>query len=78
MEILNEKIIYHLTVQDLQTVANNALNRNLTEAEIKMLETKIGDYIDWYGSIQSAIWQNISNNGTDNATNSGNRTSIEK
>jgi Type II restriction endonuclease, TdeIII len=37
MESSNEKIIYYLTVEDLQTVANDGLNRNLTETEIKML-----------------------------------------
>jgi hypothetical protein len=78
METSIEKIIYHLTIADLQTVANDALNRNLTETEIKILESKIGDYMDWYGAIQLAIWQNISNHGTDDATNNGNRTSIKE
>lgn len=38
-----EKIIYHLTVEDLQNVANDELSRDLTEEEIKLLEDKIGD-----------------------------------
>ncbi|MFQ3599464.1 MAG: hypothetical protein SNJ55_10430 [Chloroherpetonaceae bacterium] len=60
METQNlEKIIYQLTVEDLQNVANEELNRDLTEEEIKLLEDKIGDYIDWYEIISSAISNNI-------------------
>lgn len=54
-----EKIIYQLTVEDLQNVANDELNRDLTEDEIKLLEDKIGDYIDWYEIISSAISNHI-------------------
>jgi hypothetical protein len=54
-----DKIIYQLTVEDLQNVANEELNRDLTEEEIKLLEDKIGDYIDWYGIIREAIYNNI-------------------
>jgi hypothetical protein len=78
METSNEKIIYHLTVEDLQTVANDSLNRNLTETEIKILEAKIGDYMDWYGAIQLAIRQNISYNGLDDAKSSSSIKNIEK
>lgn len=41
-----DKIIYQLTVEDLQNVANDQLNRDLTNEEIKLLEEIIGDYID--------------------------------
>lgn len=54
-----EKIIYQLTVEDLQNVANDELERDLTEEEIKLLENKIGDYIDWYSIISDAIIQHI-------------------
>jgi hypothetical protein len=44
MQIQNlDKIIYQLTVEDLQNVANEELDRNLTEDEIKILEDKIVD-----------------------------------
>ena len=56
METTNiDKVIYQLTIEDLQNVANEELERVLTESEIKILEEKIGDYIDWYGAIQNAI-----------------------
>lgn len=54
-----DKIIYQLTVEDLQNVANDELNRDLTEEEIKLLEDKIGDYVDWYEIISSAISNHI-------------------
>ncbi len=60
METTNiDKIIYQLTVEDLQNVANEELERDLTESEIKWLEEKIGDYVDFYEAIRNAIIQNI-------------------
>lgn len=54
-----DKTIYQLTVEDLQNVANDVLERELTENEINLLEEKIADYIDWYDVIHSAIIHNI-------------------
>ena len=48
-------IVYFLTKEDLQTVSNEVLNRDLTTEEVTLLESKIGDYIDWYDSIENAI-----------------------
>lgn len=60
METLKpDKVIYQLTIEDLQNVANEELNRDLTESEIKIFEEKIGNYIHWYDSIHAAIIQNI-------------------
>ena len=63
-----DKPIYQLTVEDLQNVANDLLNRNLTNKEIELLEDKIGDYIDWYHIIENAIMLNIDKNA-DTPTN---------
>ncbi len=54
-----DKIIYQLTVEDLQNVADDTLGRKLSEKEIAVLEEKMGDYINWYDLIHSAIIQNI-------------------
>lgn len=54
-----DKIIYQLTVEDLQNVANDELNRDFTEEEVKLLEYKIGGYIDWYEIISLAISNHI-------------------
>ncbi|MCK4542753.1 MAG: hypothetical protein KAU17_11020 [Spirochaetales bacterium] len=50
-----EKIIYSINIEDLQNVADQELARELTEDELKILENKLGDYIDWYGSIATAL-----------------------
>lgn len=53
------KVIYQLTVEDLQNVANKEINRSLTESELNLLQEKIGDLIDWYETINNAIRLNI-------------------
>ncbi|HXH19189.1 MAG TPA: hypothetical protein VNJ07_08915 [Chitinophagales bacterium] len=53
-----DKVIYQLTVEDLQNVANEMLGRKLTDKEIKILEEKIGDHINWYDAIQNAMITN--------------------
>ena len=49
------RIVYSLNVEDLQHVANEELERELTEGEIKHVEEKLGDYISWYEAISLAI-----------------------
>jgi len=46
-----DKTIYRLVIDDLQTVADECLERKLTEKEIEMLSEEIGDHIDWYDAI---------------------------
>ncbi len=59
METINlDKVIYQLTVEDLQTVAEDILERELTESEIKLLDEKIGDHINWFDAIHSAMIHN--------------------
>jgi len=66
---MKDRIIYQLTVEDLQTVANDYLNRKLASKEILLLEEEIGKYIDWYNIIEDVIRLNIEKNAnltTDN------------
>lgn len=58
-EVETSDIVYSLTEEDLQTVSNEVLNRDLTTEEVTLLESKIGDYIDWYDSIENAIQELI-------------------
>ena len=58
-EVETSDIVYSLTKEDLQTVSNEVLNRDLTTEEVTLLESKIGDYIDWYDSIENAIQELI-------------------
>jgi len=50
-----ERIVYSLNVEDLQTVANEEISRELTEDEIRIVEENVGDYIAWYQAISLAI-----------------------
>ena len=49
------KVIYSINIEDLQTVAEQELERELTDEEIKDVEKRLGDYIDWYGAIASTL-----------------------
>lgn len=50
-----EDIIYSLTVEDVQTVAMEALGRELTESEINELIDPIHDRLSWFTAIEEAI-----------------------
>lgn len=49
------KIIYSINIEDVQNVAEEELGRKLSKKELKIIEDKIGDYIDWYGAIDMVI-----------------------
>ncbi|VVB89554.1 Uncharacterised protein [uncultured archaeon] len=53
------KIIYSLNIEDVQNVATEELGRKLNKKELKIIEDKIGKYIDWYESINIAIADNL-------------------
>ncbi len=46
-----DRVVYSINVEDLQNVAKQELARELTDEEIKIVEERLGDYIDWYGAI---------------------------
>jgi hypothetical protein len=54
-----DDIVYSLNVEDVQTVALEELDRELTRKEIKKIEDMIADNIDWYGAIADAINANF-------------------
>jgi len=45
------KIVYSLCIGDIQEVAEEELNRKLTDEELKKVVDKVGDYISWYDAI---------------------------
>ena len=49
------RIVYSISVEDLQNVADQELYRKLTAREMEFIENRLGDYVDWYGAIASAI-----------------------
>jgi predicted transcriptional regulator len=55
----SSKIIYSINIEDVQNVAEEELERKLTKKELKIIEDKLGDYIDWYEAIDIAIQNEI-------------------
>lgn len=49
------RIIYQLTIEDIQEVAIQELDRELTKEEIERLIDPIAEKIPWYDAIADAI-----------------------
>lgn len=47
--------VYEISVEDLQRVAKEVLERELTSDEIITVGNAVGDYIDWFQAIENAI-----------------------
>jgi hypothetical protein len=50
-----ERTVYEISVEDLQEVAKEALERELTEDELTAVGNRVGDYIDWFQAIENTI-----------------------
>lgn len=58
-----EKVIYSLSVEDIMNVIKeNDMKIKLNEKNVKFIEDKIGDIIDWRGAIEFALYECINNN----------------
>lgn len=55
----NNKIIYSLTVEDIQTVSEETLDRKLSDNEIKTILDSIAEKINWYAAIADSINEKI-------------------
>ena len=55
----SSKIIYLLNVEDIQTVALQEIERNLSLEEIEKIKKSIADKINWYDAIANSINENI-------------------
>ena len=51
----NSDLVYSINVEDLQLIAEEQLDRNLTNEEVGEVDKILGDYIGWYNAIESAI-----------------------
>ena len=58
MEDKND-IVYSLNIEDIQTVAIQEIDRELTGDEIEKVKNLIGDKINWYDAILNAIIEKI-------------------
>lgn len=60
MEKPNRKeVIYSLCIEDMQTVAEQEIERELTIKEIHQIKDSITVKINWYDAIADAIHQNF-------------------
>ena len=50
-----EKVIYSINIEDVQNVAEQEIERKLTAKELRLVEDKVGDYINWYEAILNTI-----------------------
>ena len=55
MALPDEQIVYSLTIEDIRNVVAQEGLRELSDEEIREIEDKFGDEIDWYECILSAI-----------------------
>lgn len=51
----NNKTVYSLTVKDIQTVASQEIERNLSYEEIQKIIETIAEKINWYDAIADSI-----------------------
>ena len=56
---MKERVVYYMNVEDVQTVADECLNRPLSDDEIEMIEDAIAERVDWFGAIEGAILDKI-------------------
>ena len=50
-----DKKIYSLSIADIQEIAEQDLNRELSENELNLVVDKVGDYINWSEAISYTI-----------------------
>jgi hypothetical protein len=53
----NQEIIYSLNIEDIQTVAQQELERELTLEEIDKIRDSIADRFNWYDTVADTIYQ---------------------
>jgi len=54
-----KNIIYQLTIEDVQTVALQEINRKLSLEEIESIKELIAEKIHWYDAISDAISEKL-------------------
>lgn len=52
-------ILYSINVRDVQDVAQREYDRELEDGEVESVAAKLGEYIDWYEAVNTAVAQTI-------------------
>ena len=58
----NNEIVYSLNIEDIQTVATQEIERELTDDEIEKIIDSIAEKIPWYDAIAESINEMIVKN----------------
>jgi hypothetical protein len=53
--MVSEDIVYYLSIEDLQAVANQEIDRDLTQCEIEKIKDIFPEKIAWYNAIADSI-----------------------
>lgn len=48
-------VVYKIIIEDIQNVAEECLDRELNDDELKKVANRIGDYISWDQAIQNTL-----------------------
>lgn len=54
-----DKIVYQLTIEDIQAVSEQEINRQLSQIEIDSVKDGIAENINWYDAIAGSIQKNM-------------------
>jgi len=54
-----ETTVYEISIDDLQRVAKEVLERELNQEEIAAVGSSVGDYIDWFQAIENTIYKHV-------------------
>jgi len=54
-----DRVLYSINVEDAQKVAQQKLGRELSAAEIAIVEEHLGDQLDWFGAIATVLEQHL-------------------
>ena len=60
-DVMNDNdVIYAIEVSDIQAVAQESLDRDLSDSELKFVITEIEKHIAWHDIVDDVITRNIS------------------
>ncbi len=59
MKAETHETVYKISLEDLQVVAREVLERELTTDELTAVGNSVGNYIDWFQAIENAINEHI-------------------
>jgi len=52
-------ILYSINVQDVQDVAYREYSRQLNQEEVESVARKLGEYVDWFEAVNTAVAETI-------------------